>query len=82
MESSTGSTDDSSICGLTGIDIQNQNQRDGIFGRKLDFLEENDSSEEWQGYVDDGDPWLQRSCQARVTRKPSFGRGEGGTGSS
>lgn len=54
MESSTGSTDDSSICGLTGIDIQNQNQRDGIFGRELDFLEENDSSEEWQGYVDDG----------------------------
>ena len=54
MESSTGGTDDSSICGPTGINIQIQNQRDGIFGRKLDFLEENDSSEEWQGYVDDG----------------------------
>ena len=113
MESSTGSSDDSSICGLVGIEICNQIEQKENFGREFEFLKENDSSEEWQEYVDDGnykphiiivlsdsiskklcitmsyfhcfsigDPWPQRSCQARVTEKVAFGRGEGGTGSS
>ena len=114
MESSTGSSDDSSICGPIGIEICNQIGLKEIFGREFEFLKENGSSEEWQEYVDDGnykthiiivlsgnsiskkfritmkyfhsfligDPWPQRSCQARVTEKVAFGRGEGGTGSS
>ena len=54
MESSSGSSDDSSICGPIGIEIHNQIEQKEIFGREFEFLKENDSSEEWQGYVDDG----------------------------
>ena len=54
MESSTGSSDDSSICGLIGIEIGNQIEQEEIFGKEFEFLKENDSSEEWQEYVDDG----------------------------
>ena len=54
MESSTGSSDDSSICDLIGIEIWNQIEQEEIFGREFEFLKENDSSEEWQEYVDDG----------------------------
>ena len=54
MESSTGSSDDSSICGLIGIEIWNQIEQEEIFGKEFEFLKENDSSEEWQEYVDDG----------------------------
>ena len=54
MESSTGSSDDSSICVLIGIEIWNQIEQEEIFGREFEFLKENDSSEGWQGYVDDG----------------------------
>ena len=54
MESSTGSSDDSSICGLIGIEIYKEIEDKEIFGREFEFLKENDSSEEWQEYVDDG----------------------------
>ena len=56
MESSTGSSDDSSICGFIGIKIWRSNyiEGDGNFGSGLEFFEENTSSKELQGYVDDG----------------------------
>ena len=54
MESSTGSNDDSSIGGLIGIENYYHIELDVIFGREFEFLEENNSSEEWQEYVDDG----------------------------
>ena len=56
MESSAGSSDDSSICGFVGIKIWRSNniERIGNFGSELEFFEENTPSKELQGYADDG----------------------------
>ena len=56
MESSTGSNEDSSLCGLRDISIfinQYCNQN-GLFKDKLGITEEHNSSEEIQGVEYDG----------------------------
>ena len=56
MESSTGSSEDSSLCGLRGISLfihQYPNQIQHL-KETIDITEEHNSSEELQGTLDDG----------------------------
>ena len=56
MESGTGSSEDSSICGLRDISglISKCTDQKGIFGSEFDTIEEHNPSEELQGILDDG----------------------------
>ena len=56
MESSTGSSEDSSLSGLSNIKliISTFTSRDGFFGSKLNVPGENNSTEEFRSLVDDG----------------------------